>query len=229
MGKRESARQDAAFAKGAVGVDGQATEVEQKDLAELEHDKAREQMLRGRTWLGREFLTWLLWRSESGDPVVVMDKAGVEALFVGRVVLRGLHGDVVELSAKGTLAPYSSQVKRALDAGLLLHSARVRFTSGERTWEAALDAEFLDIRSAKLPELLTEEEDDRLSERLDLADQLSAMVNRLLESFLAVRAARAWSREVVPDLKKWMRGEDEARPPGSTVQRLAARGRAREP
>lgn len=218
MGKLKGGRQDAAFAKGALGVDGQATEVEERDAAEIEHDKAREQMLRGRTWLGREFLTWLLWRSESGDPVVVIDKIGVEVLFLGRVVLRGLHGDVVELSAKGTLAPYSTQVKRALDAGLLLHSGRVRFTAGERTWEAALDAEFLDIRSAKLPELLTDEEDDRLSERLDLADQLAAMVNRLLESFLAVRAARAWSRDVVPELKAWMSA-------GSAVQKLAARGR----
>jgi hypothetical protein len=219
VSKFKAAMKDAAFAKGALGVDGQATEVDERDAAEVEHDKAREQMLRGRTWLGREFLTWLLWRSESGDPVVVIDKAGVEVLFVGRVVLRGLHGDVVELAAKGTLAPYSTQVKRALDAGLLLHSGRVRFTVGERVWEAALDAEFLDIRSAKLPALLTDEEDDRLSERLDLADQLAAMVNRLLEGFLAIRAAKAWSRDVVPELKAWMLS-------GSAVQKHAARGRS---
>ena len=56
---RENARKDAAFSKGAIGVDGGNTDVEERDEAELEKDKAREQMLRGRTWLGREFLTWL--------------------------------------------------------------------------------------------------------------------------------------------------------------------------
>ncbi|MHB8875086.1 MAG: hypothetical protein ACYC8T_15480 [Myxococcaceae bacterium] len=221
MGKREAAREEAAFARGAVGVDGQATAAEEKDVAEVERDKAREQLLRGRTWLGREFLTWLLWQSESGDPVVELEGAGVVVLFVGKVVLRGLHGDVIELSAKGTLAPYSAQVRLALDAGLLLHSARVRFVHGERTWEASLDAEFLDVRSAKLPELLTEEEDDRISERLDLAGQLCAMVDRVLEAFVAVRASRSWSREVVPALKGWMRGEAE-----DPTDRLLGRAKA---
>ncbi len=207
MGKREQAQTDAAFMRGNIGVDGAATDSDTRDEAEVEKDQAREQLMRGRTWLGREFLTWLLWRSESTEPVGEHDGENITALFVGRVVLRGLHGDVVELMAKGALAPYSAQVKRALDAGLLVHNARLRFTVGERTWECSLDAEFLDIKSAKLPELLTEEEDDRLTERLDLAEQLSKMVDALVEGFLAIRASRAWNKDVVPEMKGWMQGD----------------------
>ena len=213
MGRREEARAEAAFLRGEVGVDGQSTRGEERDPEALERDKAREGLLRGRTWLGREFLTWLLWRSEPGEPLLRGDElpsGGSDALtvlFAGRVVLRGLHGEVSELSAKGALAPYSEQVKRALDAGLLLHLARLRFTVGDRVWEATLDAEFLDVRSAKLPALLTEEEDDRISERLDLADQLSRMIDALVRSFLAVRASRRWKQDVVPAMKRWMQGE----------------------
>ena len=65
MARREQARVEAAFQRGDAGVDGLPTEEERRDEAELEKDKAREQLLRGRTYLGREFLTWLLWRSES--------------------------------------------------------------------------------------------------------------------------------------------------------------------
>jgi hypothetical protein len=204
---RESARKDAAFGRGDVGVDGRETEVEERDEAEVEKDKAREELLRGRTWLGREFLTWLLWKSDQGDPVAEHDGEKVTVLYVGRVTLRGLHGDVVELLAKGTLAPYSLQVRRALSEGLLVHSARLRITAGERTWEASIDAEHLDIRSAKLPELLTEEEDDRVGERLDLTERLSAMLDAHLEAFLKVRASKAWSKVAVPELKEWMQGE----------------------
>jgi hypothetical protein len=208
VGKREQARAEASFMRGDTGVDGAAT-VEKQDEAEVELGKAREQLLRGRTYLGREFLTWLLWRSEAGEGLVQYENEDVVVLFTGKVVLRGILGDVTELAAKGTLAPYSEQVRFGLDRGLLLHTARVRITHGEKVYEATLDAEFLDVRSAKLPELMSEEEDDRITERLYLCEQLSGMIDALVEAFLSVRTSRAWNKQVVPELKQWMRREDE--------------------
>jgi len=204
MSRREQARAEASILRGDAGVDGLPTEEERRDEAELEKDKAREQLLRGRTYLGRELLTWLLWRSESTEPLIDLDGAGVSVVFTGRLTLRGIAGDVTELVARGALAPYSAQVRRALDAGLLVHQARVRIEHAERVYEATLDAEFLDVRAAKLPELLTEEEDDRLLERLELAERLSAIVDALVGSFLDVRTSRAW-RKRVATLKAWMR------------------------
>jgi len=204
VSKRERARAEAAFLRGDVGVDGAAAGADDRDEAEVERDRAREQLLRGRTWLGREFLTWLLWRSESGDPLVEREGVGVVVLFTGRLVLRGIAGDVTELSARGALAPYAEQVRRALDAGLLVHGARLRLTHGEKTYEATVDAEFLDVRAAALPELLAEEEDDRTLERLYLAEQLTGMLDALLAAFLEVRAGATWTRKVVPAMKRWM-------------------------
>lgn len=205
MARRDQARAEAAFLRGAAGVDGRATDEDARDAAEVERDKAREQLLRGRTYLGRELLTWLLWRSESTAAVTEHEGAGVEVVFTGRITLRGVAGEVVELVARGAEAPYAAQVRRALDAGLLVHQARVRITHGEQVFEATLDAEFLDVRAAKLPELLAEEEDDRVLERLALAEKLAALVDALVEAFLAVRAAPAWRRKTVPALKAWMR------------------------
>ncbi len=207
MGKREQARAEAAFLRGDVGVDGAATDADVRDEAEVERDKAREQLLRGRAYLGRELLTWLLWRSESGDPLVEVDGAGVVVLFTGTILLRGLAGDVTELAARGAAAPYPAQVKRALASGLLVHQARLRLTQGERAFEVTLDAEHLDVRAAKLPELLSVEEDDRAAERLDLCEELGGLVDALVAAFLAVRAERAWARSTVPALRAWM--EDE--------------------
>ena len=206
MSRREAARVEARFSRGEVGIDGAAVE-EVKDEAELEQGKARDQLLRGRTYLGREFLTWLLWQSEAGDPIATFRKESLVVLAMGRVVLRGIHGEVTELQAKGTVAPYSELVKGALDRGLLVHQARWRLTLGERTFEVTVDAEFLDVRSAKLPELLTEEEDDRAAERLDLMAQLSEMLELLVDRFLSVRHGKTWSKQIVPQLKAWMRGD----------------------
>lgn len=208
MARREQARAEAAFLRGDAGVDGAATDEDVRDEAEVERDKAREQLLRGRTWLGRELLTWLLWRSESGDPLVEVEGAGLVVLFTGRVLLRGLAGDVTEVAARGAAAPYAAQVRRSLASGLLVHQARLRLTHGERTWEVTLDAEHLDVRAAKLPELLTEEEDDRAAERLDLCEQLGRFVDALVATFLAERSGKGWARKTVPALRAWM--EEEA-------------------
>lgn len=207
MARRSEARAEAAFLRGDAGVDGAATDADVRDEAEVERDQAREQLLRGRTWLGRELLTWLLWRSEAGDPLVEVDGAGLGVLFTGRVLLRGFAGDVAELSARGVAAPYAPQVRRALASGLLIHQARLRFTHGERSFEVTLDAEHLQVRSAKLPELLTEEEDDRAAERLDLCEQLGRFVDALVDAFLAERSGKAWTRKTVPALRAWMQAE----------------------
>ena len=224
MGKREQAREEAAFMRGDVGVDGAATE-EKQDVAEVERGKAREALLRGKTYLGREFLTWLLWRSEAGEPLAQFEKAGLTVLFVGRVVLKGVSGDVTELSAKGSMAPYSEQVRHSLDRGLLVHQARMLLTHGERAFEVTVDAEFLDVRAAKLPALMSEEEDSQLGERLYLCEQLSAMIHTLVETFIAVRAGRAWSKQVVPAMKEWMRGEEGTRKQTALQRAASARKR----
>jgi hypothetical protein len=206
VAKREQGRSEAAFLRGDAGVDGVSTAVETRDEAEVERDRAREQILRGRTWLGRELLTWLLWRSESGDPLAEVEGSGLVVLFTGRVLLRGLAGDVTELAARGASAPYAEQVRRALASGLLLHQARLRLTQGERSWEVTLDAEHLDVRAAKLPELLTEADDDRAAERLDLCEQLARLVDALVAAFLEERAGKGWARRTVPALRAWMEG-----------------------
>jgi hypothetical protein len=59
-----------------------------------------------------------------------------------------------------------------------------------------------------------------MGERLYLAEQLSAMVHALVEAFITVRAGRTWTKQVVPAMKEWMRGEEGTRKQTS-VQRAA--------
>jgi hypothetical protein len=207
VSRRSDARAEAAVLRGDAGIDGIATAADDRDAAEVERDEARQALVRGHAFLGRELLTWLLWRSESTEPITKLEREDVGVVFTGRLVLRGAFGDVTELVARGTQAPYSAQVKRALDAGLLVHQARLRIEHGEKVWEATLDAEHLDVRAAKLPDLIAEEDDERLLERLYLSQRLSALIDALGAEFMTVRAGRGWSRRVVPELKRWMRGE----------------------
>jgi len=204
MGKREQARDEAKFMKGDTGVDGQATAEDTRDAAEIELDKAREAFLRGKAYLGREFLTWLLFKSESSDPVTVFEGAGIHVVFADRLVLRGVAHEVVELSARGAMAPYSPLVKRSLDRGLLVHAGRLRVTHGDLGFHVTLDADHLDCKGAKLPSGLSDADENATEERLDLAERLAFLVESLLVAFLQLRASRQWAAEV-SEMKAWMR------------------------
>lgn len=203
MGKREQAQEEARFMRGDVGVDGNATE-EKADAAEAERGKAREQFLRGKAYLGREFLTWLLWRSESAEPLLEYEGLPLKVILAKRLVLRGVAGEVVETIMKGDMAPYSPLVRQSLDRGLLIHATRLRLMLGEETYEISVDAEYLDLKSGKLPTMLSEKGEDDLHERLHFAERLSGIVQAMLEAFLRLRASRKWLTSVVPEMKEWM-------------------------
>jgi hypothetical protein len=201
--KRSAKAEERAFLRGEVGVDGQATEEEQ-DQEQVEADKAREALLRGRTWLGRECLTWLLWKSESTEPVTTLEKKDVTVVFNGKLNVRAGAGEVLEAQVKGVTSPYSKLIKRALSQGLLVHGAKLQVSWNEQTWDFALDAEFFDLRAVKLPSLLQEGEDAQLTERLELATHASALADCLVAAFVKERTSKRWDQESVPALKAWM-------------------------
>lgn len=198
-----SKKEERAFLRGEVGVDGQAVE-EEKDEAQAELAKAQEALLRGRTWLGRECLTWLLWKSESTEALVHLDDLKVNVVFNGKATLRAAAGDVTEAQVKGVAAPYAKLVKHALLKGLLVHTAKMQVTWGEQVYDFTVDAEFFDLRSAKLPALLQEEEDDKLTERLELSTRASRLMDALVAAFIKERTGKAWLTKVVPALREWM-------------------------
>lgn len=202
-----SRREDAAFARGEIGVDGEVTE-EKREAAEVERARAREQFLEGKTWLGREFLTWLLWKSESSEPVITFNGEPAHILYGGRLVLKGIAGEVIELGVKGAEAAYSQVNRFALEHGLLIHSAQLRLTLGEeKEFSFTLDAQLLDIRTAKLPDLLTDDEDDRIQERLFLTERLGEVVQAIFTAFLALRRSPEWRSAVLPEILTWLKGE----------------------
>ncbi len=206
MSTRAAAQKEARFMKGDTGVDG-ASSTETLDADETLLLKAREALLRGRTWLGREALTWLLWRSESTEALGSLEKAPLRIVFLGKLSLRAAGGDITEMTLKGVNAAYSQLTRQALAKGLLVHSALVKIEHGERVFECTLDAEHFDIKSAKLPELLKEDEAEKLAERLELVGQLSACVDELVRLFVKVRANDAeWKREVA-ELQAWAKAK----------------------
>lgn len=206
MAARRQASEETKFLRGDTGVDGAATK-EQVDPGEAEQAKAREALYRGRTWLGRECLTWILFKSNDTNPIATLDDEPITVLFNGRLTLRAAAGDITEAAVKGVNAPYAGLIRQAADQGLLVHSARLTFTWQERVYEVTLDAEHFDVRAGKTPELMKEEEAEKITERLDHVATLGRVIDAVVARFMALRTSAQWKKTVVPELKAWMREE----------------------
>jgi hypothetical protein len=147
-----------------------------------------------------------LWKSESTDALTKVDDQPLTVVFHGRLTLKAGAGDVTELAVKGVTSPYSPLVRAALNKGLLVHGARLQLTHGEQQYDVGVDAETFDVKGAKLPALLQEEEGERITERLELAARLSHLLDALVEAFIEARISRTWASKTVPALKDWMAG-----------------------
>ncbi|MER2566670.1 MAG: hypothetical protein ABTQ32_38460 [Myxococcaceae bacterium] len=206
MASRRAASEETKFLRGDTGVDGQATK-EVADPVEAEQAKAREALYRGRTWLGRECLTWILFKSNDTNPIAVLDDEPIKVLFNGRLTLRAAAGDITEVAVKGVNAPYARLIRQAADLGLLVHSARLTITWQERSYDFTLDAEHFDVRAGKTPELMKDDDDEKLTERLDHVGALGRLIDAISSRFMEIRNSAEWKKKVVPQLKAWMREE----------------------
>ena len=206
MASRRAASEETKFLRGDTGVDGQATK-EVADPVEAEQAKARESLYRGRTWLGRECLTWILFKSNDTNPIAVLDDEPIKVLFNGRLTLRAAAGDITEVAVKGVNAPYARLIRQAADLGLLVHSARLTITWQERSYDFTLDAEHFDVRAGKTPELMKDDDDEKLTERLDHVAALGRLIDAISSRFMEIRNSAEWKKKVVPQLKAWMREE----------------------
>jgi len=160
-------------------------------------------------FLGREFLTWLVWHAEAegGTFAGEGDVPDFSIQFGGRLTLRAGDGVVSEMVLKGAAPGVSADVRYALAGGLAVKEAELQLLIAgdeERGYLFTLSAEYFDLKRVKIPALLTEEDDDRGDERLMLLSGLDAAVELAFRQFLAQRVAPTWARTVVPELRRWM-------------------------
>ena len=156
------------------------------------------------SFLGREFLTWLVWRADRGEAAFGGSKDTFAVAFGGKARLVGLTGDVTDAVLKGKTPALGIETRAAIGAGRTVREAELRVTQGEREWRFTLLADTLDLRGVKLPALLTDEEDDRFLERNSLLEELDTKIRSVYNEFLGDRLRPAWVRSVLPAIREWV-------------------------
>ena len=168
-----------------------------------------EQGKAGPPLLGREFLTWLWFKSEErGGAVQVPGTGDVEVSFARRLALESGGGEYSESIICQGLHAGLKEGKAAILDGKKVKDARVQLGTGTEKFEFTLKADSFQFQTLRLPEGIEEEEEEdkggRLLERIYLMEKAMKTTDQLFSAFLKRRLSPQWSTEEVPRIKKWL-------------------------
>ena len=159
-------------------------------------------------FLGREFLTWLWFRSETREGVFDLDDLGtVEVWFEGKMTLdSGADEPGGKVTCTGSTR--LREARFALAKGKQISQATVRLLKGNDEWAFSLDAAWLNLASLKTPRVMQdarEDPDGLFYERMFLLEQPIEVVNAVFGRFIVLRVSPEWQSEELPALEDWIR------------------------
>ncbi len=158
--------------------------------------------------VGREFLTWLWFKSEERSGFVDLpDRGDIEVVFLRRLVLEsgdGVNSETV--TCHGANADLK-EGKEALRQGKKIKEARIRLRIDADAWEFTFKADTFSFQSLKLPETveMSDEKDleGRSLERIYLIERVIKTMDDLFALFLSIRESGRWQNDEQPRMKKW--------------------------
>ncbi|WP_298068403.1 hypothetical protein [uncultured Mailhella sp.] len=162
--------------------------------------------------LGQEFLTWLWFRSETGNIFRMEHSENSDPFSVSmeqRIVVRGGEGENQETATvSGSFSPLR-EARLGLLTGKQVVRCLVRLEKDGQAWLVTLKAEDFSINSLRTPPISREDEaedpDALFLEKVYLIEQGLAMFDEMYRQFLEVRLEPArWMREVKA-VAEWMR------------------------
>ncbi len=168
------------------------------DTAVLAKDKA---------FLGREFLTWLWFRSEvdGGEFDLGNGEEPVAVLFDDGIVLASPE-DPEQVAVRRASPHASAEARTALLVGKTVERAKLQIARGDREWRLTVVGDTLDLRSVKVPDPdPAERPDDLVLYRLGAFEEAFSMVDGLYGLFLAARLGEDWETREVRAVSDWVR------------------------
>jgi len=153
-------------------------------------------------FLGREFLTWLWFKSEERNGMVLLPGFGdVELAFVRRLALESGEGEYTEsVVCQGQHADLK-EGKEAVRQGKKIKEARISLGRDSAKWEFSFKADTFQFQSLKLPvptDMDVAEEEDksgRTLERMYLIETAIKTMDDLFKFFLDLRLSENWPAE----------------------------------
>lgn len=159
--------------------------------------------------VGREFLTWLWFKSEERNGMIRIPGNGEsEVFFVRRLVLEAGEGEYAETIVCQGLHADLKEGKEALRQGKKISAARLRLSYDKAEWEFTFKADRFHFQSMKLPASPESEGDEadregQILERIYLIEKAAGMMDQFFHLFLGLRTSDGWGKEQTR-MQKWI-------------------------
>jgi recombination associated protein RdgC len=157
--------------------------------------------------IGREFLTWLWFKSEERNGRISNPKGGEdEIIFLRRLVLESGEGEYIETVVCQGLHAGLKEGKEALRQGKKITASRLRLSSDADEWEFTFKADRFHFQTMKLPAIPENDDEDRegqIIERIYLIEKAAATMDHLFATFFALRRTEGWVKEQAR-IQKWL-------------------------
>ncbi len=162
-------------------------------------------------FLGREFLAWLWFQSEtSGDELISVPEQEPVNLMVGdKMVLETGDGEYREtLVLQGSHSEHR-EARLGLVQGKLPEEMQLRLQRGQDEWQFTLKAATLEIKGLKNknapgPQEGDDDQEGYFFDQMYQVEAVSAILDGLFRSFLQIRLSPAWEEEEMPRLLDWL-------------------------
>jgi hypothetical protein len=172
-------------------------------LNELLHDELRF-LQTNRAFLGREFLTWLWFRSETQKHKLTIGKYGTFHLYIDdKIVLSSTSGSVRENSLKGGTPAYAFEAGSALGTGKLVNEAKFILQDSEKQWSFSILADDLSLRGVRLPSISEADSHAHINQRIVYSQLLSNLIDELFKSFMELRISEQFNEELI-NIREWI-------------------------
>ena len=163
------------------------------------------------SFLGREFLTWLWFKSEErGGSVSLPGIGDLEIIFSRKIVLESGEGEYSESVQCQGLHANLTEGRTALKQGKKVKEARIQLHKGELQWEFTFKADDFRFQSLRLPQMMSLSEESeglegRILERVALVQEIMETMDALFDLFLKERCSPDWKDEALARIRRWIR------------------------
>lgn len=159
-------------------------------------------------FLGRDFLMWLWFRSETGDgKFTVAEDDSFEIWFDSMVILQSEseeRKEIIRCSGENSLL---KEARFALAGNKKITQAMIKLIIEENEWSFVLDSSWLDFRTLKTPKVIQDNREDPeglFYEKIYLVEQAVDAVNSVFEAYIRERLSPEWKSHTLPALNGWI-------------------------
>jgi recombination associated protein RdgC len=159
--------------------------------------------------IGREFLTWLWFKSEERNGRITQPGGKeVELHFLKRIALEAGEGEYSQGVVCHGIHAELKEGKEAIRQGKKVKEAVLKITHDLNEWEFSFKADSFHFQSLKLPQTdwqeTPEDPSGSLLERIYLIENAVKTIDSLYESFLQIRYSPQWEGKETKLLTKWL-------------------------